>query len=91
MKEKYNSVFEALGFSDADSYNLTVRSELLMELERYIKENFDGQREAAEFFGEKQPVISRIQNGKIDSFTVDKLISLLGKTGKKIEFSIKAA
>ncbi len=91
MTTIHNNVFEALGFDDAESYNLTVRSELLMELEKYINDNFDGQKEAAEFFGEKQPVISRVQNGKVDSFTVDKLISMLGKTGKKIEFNIKAA
>lgn len=69
--------------------NLKIRSELMITLRQYIEDAGLGQKEAAEVFGICQPRISDLMRGKIDKFTIDKLVNMLARIGKTVK--MKAA
>ena len=75
------NVFRDLGASEAEAENLRVRSLLMMRLERLIRAEGWTQREAARVLGVTQPRVSDLTRGKIDRFSVDSLIGLLGRCG----------
>ncbi len=89
ISKGYRNVFEALEDDPAMAQNLKIRSELMITLRQYIEEAGLDQKEAAEVFGVYQPRISDLMRGKIDKFTIDKLVNMLARIGKTVK--VKAA
>jgi len=89
ISEGYRNVFEALEANPAMAQNLKIRSELMIALRQYIGDAGLDQKEAAEVFGVHQPRISDLMRGKIDKFTIDRLVNMLARVGKTVE--VKAA
>ncbi len=89
MSKGYRNVFEALEDNPAMAQNLKIRSELMIALRQYIEDAGLGQQEAAEVFGVHQPRISDLMRGKIDKFTIDRLVNMLARVGKTVK--VKAA
>lgn len=89
ISKGYRNVFEALEDDPAMAQNLKIRSELMITLRQYIEDEELGQKEAAEIFGVYQPRISDLMRGKIDKFTIDKLVNMLARVGKNVK--MKAA
>ncbi len=92
--EAHENIFKVAGeYSPAEALNLSIRSDLMLQLEGFIKEKSFTQKEAANFFGVHQPRISQLLNGHIDKFSVDMLLSMLSKTGitASLQFSEKKA
>ncbi len=84
------NVYADLGFSDEEAENLRIRSELTMAIKAYIKEKGWTQVQAAESFGVAQPRISEIFQGKIDLFSVDKLINMLSRVGQHVSVTVSS-
>jgi predicted XRE-type DNA-binding protein len=74
-------VFRDLGFSEDEAENLKVRADLMIELTKLIEARALTQIEAAKLLGVTQPRISDLVRGKIDCFSVDTLIEVLGHAG----------
>jgi len=89
ISKGYRNVFEALEDNPAMAQNLKIRSELMMVLRQYIEDAELGQKEAAEVFGVHQPRISDLMRGKVDKFTIDRLVNMLARIGKTVK--VKAA
>jgi predicted XRE-type DNA-binding protein len=89
ISKGYHNVFEALEDNPAMAQNLKIRSELMMALRQYIEEAGLDQKEAADVFGVHQPRISDLMRGKIDKFTIDRLVNMLARIGKTVK--VKAA
>ncbi len=89
ISKAYRNVFEALEDDPAMAQNLKIRSELMIALRQYIEDAGLGQKEAAEVFGVHQPRISDLMRGKIDKFTIDRLVNMLARIGKTVK--VKAA
>lgn len=85
-----NNIFEDLGFNKAEAINLKVRSNLMLAVRDYIEKNQLSQKEAARKLGIDQPQISRLLQGKIGNFTIDKLIIMLSRVGIKVSVKIAA-
>ena len=85
------NVFADLGFEQAEAENLLVRSKLMAAIKTYIKSEGITQEEAAKRFHVAQPRISEIYQGKIDLFSVDKLINMLARVGQHVEITIHKA
>ena len=83
------NVFKDLGFSDAEAESLLIRCDLMIEIEKIIKQKRWTQAQAAKALGIVQPRISELIHGKIDRFTVDTLLEYLVILGKKVTFNIK--
>ncbi|MCK5228162.1 MAG: XRE family transcriptional regulator [Desulfobulbaceae bacterium] len=92
MTEKYDNVWDAIYDDDPTrAESLKIKSELMIRVEEFIKENGLTQKEAAKLLGVTQPRISDLVRGKIDRFTIDMLINMLSQAGIKVDITIKKA
>ena len=82
------NVFTDLGFDPEKAVKLKIRSQLMMEVSEWIKEQQLKQEEAAELLGISRPRVSDIITGKIDKFTIDALVDLLERSGKHITVNV---
>jgi len=80
-------VFRDLGFDIEESENLRIRSDLMIELSELIQHKGWTQARAAEVMGVSQPRISDLVRGKIDRFSIDTLIAMLGSAGVKVRIT----
>ena len=85
MRPSSGNVFRDLGFSGDEATNLKMRSDLMIRLSKLIEARGLTQAQAADFFGVTQPRISDLVRGKIDRFSVDTLIAMLGHAGVRVQ------
>jgi predicted XRE-type DNA-binding protein len=78
------NVFRDLGFSAEEAENLKIRADLMIELTQLIEAQDLTQAAAAKLLGVTQPRISDLTRGKIDRFSVDSLIEMLGHAGASV-------
>ena len=91
ITDSSGNVFADLGFEQVEAENLLVRSKLMAAIKLYIETEGITQAEAAERFKVAQPRVSEIYQGKIELFSVDKLINMLARVGQHVEISIHKA
>src|SRR6185295_14283842 len=84
IRRSTGNVFSDLGFSEDEAENLKIRSDLMIELTKLIKAKELTQAAAAKLLGVTQPRISDLMRGKIDRFSVDTLIEMLGHAGAQV-------
>jgi predicted XRE-type DNA-binding protein len=89
--ESTGNVFLDLGFPPQEAANLFARTHLIIAIERIIKRRKLTQSAAAKLFHVTQPRISDLMRGKIEVFSVDSLMEMLGRAGAKVEFHVIAA
>ncbi|HEY0513791.1 MAG TPA: helix-turn-helix transcriptional regulator [Thermoanaerobaculia bacterium] len=82
------NVFKDLGFSEDEAENLKIRADLMIELTKLIEAQELTQTAAAELLGVSQPRVSDLMRGKIDRFSVDTLIEMLGHAGACVSFVV---
>lgn len=87
--EGSDNVFRDLGFPEAEAVNLMARAELMMMIEKIIKERGLTQTEAAKVLAVAQPRLSDLYKGKIERFTIDMLMKWLAKLGKQVTITVK--
>jgi predicted XRE-type DNA-binding protein len=87
----FTSVWDAIEDTPADAENMKIRSGLIMAIRDHIDEKKLSQAEAARLFNVTQPRISELQRGKIDLFSIDKLINMLAHGGLRVELHIAKA
>ena len=90
IQESSGNVFSDLGFEPEEALNLRVRSDLIIEISKLIEERDLTQTAAATLLKVTQPRISDLVRGKIDRFSVDSLIEMLGHAGADISFKVTA-
>ena len=83
---------EALLFNTQSQKNINdaqvLKEQLMSELAQWIIDNGFKQVQAAEILNTTRPRVSDLVNKKANKFTFDALNTMLGRAGKKIEFSI---
>jgi predicted XRE-type DNA-binding protein len=84
VRRSTGNVFRDLGFSDEEAENLKIRADLMIELTSLIEAQGLTQEAAAKLLGVTQPRISDLVRGKIDRFSVDSLIEMLGHAGASV-------
>ena len=82
------NVFKDLGFGEDEAENLKIRADLMIELTKLIEAQELTQTAAAELLGVSQPRVSDLMRGKIDRFSVDTLIEMLGHAGACVSFVV---
>jgi predicted XRE-type DNA-binding protein len=70
-----------LGFSPEEAENLKLRSILMGELTALIHARDLTQADAGALLGVAQPRVSDLLRGKIERFTIDALVNMLGRAG----------
>ena len=89
VRKSSGNVFRDLGYSPEDADNLRVRSELMISLTGLIESRGLTQAQAAKLLGVSQPRVSDLMRGKIQLFSVDGLIEMLGHAGAQVTFVVK--
>jgi predicted XRE-type DNA-binding protein len=81
-------VFRDLGFSERESRDLRLRSELMSKLKEQIVARHLSQEVIADLLGVSQPRVSNLLNGRIDKFSLDALVTMLGKLGNRVGLTV---
>lgn len=84
------NVFIDLGFSPEEATILAMRSQLMGELRIKIRDMEWTQAEAAQVLGISQSRVSDLIRGKWEKFSLDMLITLATRAGKKVELKLAA-
>jgi predicted XRE-type DNA-binding protein len=89
IRRSTGNVFRDLGFDAAESENLRLRSDLMIVLSKLITARRLTQAKAAAMFGVSQPRVSDLMRGRIDRFSVDTLVAMLGSAGLRVRLVVK--
>ena len=89
VERSSGNVFRDVGFSDTEAENLRVRADLMISLGKLIEERGLTQKQAADLLGVTQPRISALLRGKIQLFSVDGLLEMLGRGGARVSITVK--
>jgi predicted XRE-type DNA-binding protein len=81
-------VFRDLGFSSEEAENLKMRTDLMIQLSKVIQARRLTQAQAADLFGVTQPRVSDLVRGKIDRFSIDTLVAMLGHAGVRVQIVV---
>ena len=90
-EEGSENVFKDVGFSEEEAEYLMIRSRLMLEVDRFVKESELTQREAAKKLGINQPRLNDLLKGKIQKFSIDALVKMLSRIGVDVDVHVRAA
>jgi predicted XRE-type DNA-binding protein len=89
--QRFANVWDAIAETPEEAANLTLRSELMDEIEAIIKRNGWTQKEAAKRCGVTQPRINDLLRGRISRFSIDALVNIAAALGRKVRVSLDDA
>lgn len=72
-----------------DAAVMFARAQLTVEIARVIRERGLTQVQAADVLGTSQPTVSDLIRGKIDKFSLERLIEFLRALGRDVELVVK--
>ena len=90
ITESSGNVFADLGYSPDEAAILKMRADLMADLRKYIATKKLTQNEAAKIFGVSQSRVSDLITGKWEKFSLEMLITLATKAGKRVTLKIAA-
>ena len=91
MQRSTGNVFRDLGFPPEEAEHLKVRADLMIQLTKVIRGRGLTQAQAAKLLGVSQPRVSDLVRGKIDRFSIDTLVEMLGHTGARVKLVVRPA
>lgn len=89
--EEFTNVWEALENTPEEVANLTLRSDLMMQIEELIEASGWTQAEAAKQCRVTQPRINDLLRGRISRFSLDALVNIAAALGRKVKISLDEA
>jgi predicted XRE-type DNA-binding protein len=90
-RQTFANVWDAIADTPEESANLTLRSELMDEIEEIIKQNGWTQAEAAKRCRVTQPRMNDLLRGRIARFSLDALVNIASSLGRKVRVSLEDA
>ena len=84
------NVFADIGFPPEEARSLQVRTLLMLEIEDLVEKRKLTQARAAKLFGVTQPRMSDLMRGRIEKFSVDMLITMLGRAGLEVDIRVSS-
>ena len=88
VRRSSGNVFRDLGFSREEAENLKIRADLMIQLSKLIETRGLTQAAAAALFGVTQPRVSDLVRGKINRFSIDTLVAMLGHAGVRVQILV---
>jgi predicted XRE-type DNA-binding protein len=89
--EEFKSVWDAIADSPEEAANLNLRYELMEKIAGIVNENGWTQAEAAKNCGVTQPRINDLLRGRIARFSVDALVNIAARLGRRVTVRLDAA
>lgn len=84
LSRSSGNVFQDLGFGPEQSAHLLIRADLMIQIEKALKERGLKQAQAAKILQVTQPRVSDLLRGRIDLFSTDTLIDMLARLGIRV-------
>lgn len=91
MERGSGNVFRDIGFPSDEAQNLLLRSDLMSRIERFVRSSGLTQKECAARMGVTQPRLNDLLKHKIDKFSLDALVNMLGHAGLRVELRVRKA
>ena len=88
VTESSGNVFTDLGFGPGEAAVMGMRADLMARLRVLVHTEGWTQAQAAERFGIAQSRVSDLLRGKWDKFSLDMLITLAARAGRKVELAV---
>ncbi|HEY9755512.1 MAG TPA: helix-turn-helix transcriptional regulator [Oculatellaceae cyanobacterium] len=85
------NVFADLGFDETEAAALQAKAFLFMQLQDVLEKSQKNQLELAKMIGIDQPKVSKIMSGKMDEFSLDRIMLFLQKMGIDIHIGVTPA
>ena len=85
--ESCGNVFSDLGFSPEEATLLAMRAELLAIVQKAIQEQGWTQNQTSEHLHIGQSRVSDLMRGKREKFSLDMLVTLAMRAGRKVELT----
>ena len=89
IQDGSGNVFEDLGFASEEAAELKIKSDLAFVINGIIKHRHLTQSEAKELLGATQADVSRLANGKIAGFTIERLFRYLRRLDRDFIITVK--
>ena len=89
--QQFANVWDAICDTPEEAANLTVRSDLIIQISEIIKTSGWTQVEAAKRCRISQPRMSDLLRGHIDRFSLDALVNIATALGRKVQLKLAAA
>ena len=87
--ERFESVWDAIEDTPEEALNMRLRSELMIQITRRVKEWDVTQKEAAQRLGITQPRLNDLLKGRINKFGLDALVNLTGPAHFHVELTLE--
>ena len=81
MALEYTNIFDAITEDAAEASELQTRSDLMIAIRDIVNAKGWDQKQAAAAMGITQPRVSDLVNGRIEKFSIDKLMTCLYRIG----------
>ena len=82
------NIFIDLGFDPIEAKKLKIKSDLMIQISQWIKENKLKQEDAAKVLKVSLPRISDVVRGKVGKFTIDTLIGMVELSGHQVDLRV---
>ena len=87
----YANVFEAIEDDPGIARNLALRAALMRAIVRHVERSGVTQAEAARRLGVSQPRVSDLVRGRIERFTIDRLVNMAARAGLETRINVRVA
>lgn len=88
-EQRFASVWDAIEDTPQQAASMRARSELMMALQRWVKDSGRTQAEVARTFGITQPRMSDLMRGKIGLFSLDAMMDMATAAGLEPHIALK--
>ncbi len=82
------NVFADLGFAPDEAAKLKIKAHLMIQLGEWIKQEHLKQEDAAALLQVSRPRVSDVVRGKTNKFTIDALVDMLERAGKRVTVQV---
>lgn len=86
--KNYWCVWDAIGDTPEWAANMRIRSELMQQIVRIVKESGWDQIEAAKQCGVTQPRVNDLLCGRVSHFSLEALINIATSIGRRVRVTI---
>ena len=83
------NIFVDLGFADEEAVNMLARANMLGTIRQTIRDNDWTQEQAAKVLKVKQPRVAEIMSMKTQHYSIDLLMKMLNRLGKRVSFTVE--
>lgn len=86
-----SNVFTDLDFPDSEAQTLALRSDLMLRVEKLVRDSGLTQQQAAKTLGVTQPRLNALLKGKLADFSLDALVNMLAHAGMRVKMTVERA